>query len=43
MTTDPGERSALILLANLEIGMHEQTRLQPEIRASLDAPNDVAE
>ncbi len=43
VTTDPGERAALILLANLEIGMHEQTRLQPEIRESLDAPNDVAE
>jgi len=37
-TSDPAERAALILLANLEIGMHEQTRLQPEIRASLDAP-----
>ena len=28
----------LVLLANIEIGMHEQTRLQPEIRESLDAP-----
>ena len=26
------------VLANLEIGLHEQTRLQPEIRAALDAP-----
>ncbi len=26
-----------IVLANLEIGLHEQTRLQPEIRESLDA------
>ena len=26
------------MLANLEIGLHEQTRLQPEIRAALDAP-----
>ena len=25
------------MLANLEIGLHEQTRLQPEIRESLDA------
>lgn len=30
-------RSELILLANIEIGFHEQTRLQPEIAASLDA------
>jgi hypothetical protein len=42
-TTDPNARAALILLANLEIGMHEQTRLQPEIRESLDAPYEVAE
>jgi hypothetical protein len=27
-----------MLLANLEIGLHEQTRLQPEIAAALDAP-----
>jgi hypothetical protein len=26
-----------MVLANLEIGLHEQTRLQPEIRAALDA------
>jgi hypothetical protein len=26
-----------IVLANLEIGLHEQTRLQPEIREALDA------
>ncbi|HEX5619328.1 MAG TPA: hypothetical protein VFX51_12965 [Solirubrobacteraceae bacterium] len=31
-----GERE-LIVLANLEIGLHEQTRLQPEIREALDA------
>ena len=30
-------RAELILLANLEIGFHEQTRLQPEIAESLDA------
>jgi hypothetical protein len=42
VTTDPNARAALILLANLEIGMHEQTRLQPEIRESLDAPYEVA-
>jgi hypothetical protein len=40
-TTDEAERAQLLLLANLEIGMHEQTRLQPEIRESLDAPYDV--
>jgi hypothetical protein len=32
------ERAELMLLANLEIGFHEQTRLQPEIRAAMDAP-----
>ena len=36
-TADPTERAELALLANLEIGLHEQTRLQPEIRAALDA------
>jgi hypothetical protein len=30
-------RAELILLANVEIGFHEQTRLQPEIAESLDA------
>ena len=35
---DPTSRAALILLANLEIGLHEQTRLQPQIAAALDAP-----
>jgi hypothetical protein len=34
---DPKARAELTLLANLEIGLHEQTRLQPEIRESLDA------
>lgn len=42
-TTDEAARAQLLLLANLEIGMHEQTRLQPEIRESLDAPYEVAE
>ncbi len=32
------ERAELLLLANLEVGFHEQTRLQPEIRAAMDAP-----
>ena len=36
-----GARAELLLLANLEIGMHEQTRLQPEIRESLDSPYAV--
>lgn len=30
-------RAELLLLANVEIGFHEQTRLQPEIAESLDA------
>jgi hypothetical protein len=35
---DPKARTELVVLANLEIGLHEQTRLQPEIREALDAP-----
>jgi hypothetical protein len=35
---DAATRAGLIALANLEIGLHEQTRLQDEIRESLDAP-----
>ena len=31
-------RTELLLLANLEIGYHEQTRLQPEINEALRAP-----
>jgi hypothetical protein len=34
---EPKKRAELAVLANLEIGFHEQTRLQPEIRAALDA------
>jgi hypothetical protein len=34
---DPKRRAELAFLANLQIGFHEQTRLQPEIRGSLDA------
>ncbi len=34
---DPKARLELLLCANLEIGFHEQTRLQPEIAESLDA------
>ena len=36
--TDDKRRAELVLLANLEIGFHEQTRLQPEIREAMDAP-----
>jgi hypothetical protein len=35
---DPKARAELAVLANLEIGLHEQARLQPEIREALDAP-----
>jgi hypothetical protein len=35
--SDLKARLELLLLANLEIGFHEQTRLQPEIAAALDA------
>ena len=34
---DPKTRAELAVLANLEIGLHEQTRLQPEIHEALDA------
>jgi hypothetical protein len=34
---DPRQRAQLMLCANLEIGLHEQTRLQPEIAEALDA------
>ncbi|HEX6867379.1 MAG TPA: hypothetical protein VF119_01175, partial [Candidatus Limnocylindrales bacterium] len=45
VAADPVARAQLVLLANLEIGLHEQTRLQPEIVAALDAavvdPRDI--
>jgi hypothetical protein len=34
---DDKRRAELLLCANLEIGLHEQTRLQPEIAEALDA------
>jgi hypothetical protein len=34
---DPRRRAELAVLANLEIGLHEQTRLDPEIREAMDA------
>jgi len=40
---DAGARAAWILLANLKIGLHEQTRLQPEIVAAVNAPIVTAE
>ncbi|MEA2210780.1 MAG: hypothetical protein QOF83_728 [Solirubrobacteraceae bacterium] len=35
---DPARRAALMLLANGQVGLHEQIRLQPFIQESLDAP-----
>ncbi len=35
--TDVKKQTELMLLANLEIGFHEQTRLQPEIQAAMEA------
>jgi len=40
---DPKARAELAVLANLEIGFHEQTRLQPEIRDALDAASTTTE
>jgi hypothetical protein len=40
---DPDVRAAWILLANLLIGLHEQTRLQPQIAAAIDSPVTTAE
>lgn len=34
---NPARRAQLMLLANLEVGFHEQTRLQPEIAEAVDA------
>ena len=36
-TSGPSARAQLTLLANLQIGLHEQIRLQPEIREAMDA------
>lgn len=35
--SDPKQRAELMLLANIEIGYHEQTRLQPEIAEAMNA------
>jgi hypothetical protein len=40
---DTEVRAQLVLLAGVEIGFHEQVRLQPEIAAALDAPFLVPE
>jgi hypothetical protein len=40
--TSPAIRRAKVLLANLEIGRHEQTRLQPEIVAALESATTTA-
>ncbi len=37
---DGKQRAELLLLANIEIGFHEQTRLQPEIAGALEAAVD---
>ena len=37
-TTDPAARAEYLFLANLHIGLHEQTRLQPEILEALEVP-----
>jgi hypothetical protein len=42
LETDPVVRAQLVCLANLEIGLHEQKRLQPEIREALEAPVTTA-
>jgi hypothetical protein len=42
MSSDAAARTQLTVLANLEIGLHEQTRLQPEIREALDAGSATA-
>jgi hypothetical protein len=41
--SNPALRAQWIFLSNLEIGMHEQTRLQPEIRESLESAPATAE
>lgn len=39
--TSPAARAQLLLLANLKIGLHEQTRLQPEILEAIEAAPDT--
>jgi len=37
---DPVDKARLVLLGNCQIGLHEQTRLQPQIQIAMDAPID---
>lgn len=37
-SSDHKRRAEYVLLANCQIGLHEQTRLQPNIQAAMDAP-----
>ena len=37
-TTEPKRKAELILMANAQIGYHEQARLQPFIKSALEAP-----
>jgi hypothetical protein len=39
-TKDPVAHARLLLLGNCLIGLHEQTRLDPQIRLAMDAPID---
>jgi hypothetical protein len=41
--THAPRRAQLMLLANLEIGFHEQTRLQPEIQRAMETAPDTAD
>jgi hypothetical protein len=41
--TPPGAVAQQVFLANIEIGLHEQTRLQPEIQEALEAVPDTAD
>jgi hypothetical protein len=47
LAMDSREKAELIFLANLQIGLHEQTRLQPDIKAALDGallePGDLTD
>ncbi|MCB9058161.1 MAG: hypothetical protein H6627_06305 [Calditrichae bacterium] len=39
--TDPVIKVSLVLLANLKIGLHEQSRLQDQIKKAIDAPSET--
>jgi hypothetical protein len=40
LEADDVEKARLVLLGNCQIGLHEQTRLQPQIAEAMDAPID---